>query len=130
MTHGSPQKGFTLVEVTMVLIIGGTMIVMPSVAALNYMKQTRISTTQERMQEIQDALEHYVAVNGFFPGPASLTAPPDSLTYGTAIDCFSGAVAGTYLKFNQPYLGIPTSTAPGALTWMPPGSWPTNKLIC
>ena len=85
------RAGFTLVEVAIVVLIGGVMLEMASSMVINYMLQASISTTQSRMVAIDNALGQYLINNGAYPCPASLTTPVDTtsalgIPYGTSVD--------------------------------------------
>jgi len=66
--------GFTLVEMAMVLLIIGLLLggLMPTLSA--QMEAQRIKETQQRMNEIKEALIGFAVVNGRLPCPANGTA--------------------------------------------------------
>jgi len=89
----SSQKGFTLVEIAIVLLISGfTMMV-----AANFVKQYTIDTqyikTIENIEMVQTALREYVGLNGVYPCPADPTLGPNDANYGVSQcrDYISGA---------------------------------------
>jgi prepilin-type N-terminal cleavage/methylation domain-containing protein len=123
------EQGFTLVEVAMVVLIGGLMMTAASTLFLNYMKQAKIATTQARMQDIENAIADYLSVNSALPCVASMTEPRDSATgkfgrqltdavYGYA-DCITGANGEGIAK------GVwssTTSASPGRTVAVPPAA--------
>ncbi len=93
------KKGFTLVEVAIVLIIAGILFAAISSLLLIYMNQVQLKTTRQRMAAIDESLQIYLNLNGRYPCPADLTAMPDTTNFGVEIsnDCgsLSGSVDGT-----------------------------------
>lgn len=118
------QAGFTLIEVAMVVLIGGLMMAAAATALTNYLKQSRIATTQSRMQDIDTALVQYLSTNGVLPCAASLTDAPDSATFGRQIandpaypgntDCYTaaGGAAGTFKNAAGRTVAVPPFAAP------------------
>ncbi|MBU6474808.1 MAG: type II secretion system protein [Alphaproteobacteria bacterium] len=97
--YKSPTAGFTLLEVAIVLIIGGLLIAAAASMLLSYMKESRIITTQSRMTEIDNALIAYLTINNALPCPASFTDTQDTTTFGrelTDTTAYSGANADCY----------------------------------
>jgi prepilin-type N-terminal cleavage/methylation domain-containing protein len=66
-------RGFTLVEMAMVLMIVGLLLggLVPTISA--QMETQRISETRRQMSEIRDALVGYTLINGRLPCPAQAT---------------------------------------------------------
>jgi prepilin-type N-terminal cleavage/methylation domain-containing protein len=71
------QKGFTLIEISIVLIIVGLMVAGASSGLVSYLNQERQNITKDRLQAIQEALDNYYQVNGRYPCPASYRARVD-----------------------------------------------------
>jgi len=101
------SSGFTLLEIAIVLLIGGLMIGAAATMVLNYIREMQMVTTQNRMQEIDNAIVQYLNVNGVLPCPASLTTKQDSsLIFARSItdllapaaDCYNSAGAGGTFK--------------------------------
>ncbi len=76
------NRGFTLVEVAIVLIIGGILLASASSMLLTYMKKVQISTTEKRMEGIQEAMQLFLNLNGRYPCPAATTAAVDTAGFG------------------------------------------------
>lgn len=95
--YKNQSSGFTLVELAIVLLILGLLLAGLASMLMVYSRNAAIHTTQTRLDTIDEAIQHYLNMNGRLPCPASRTAPPDSDTFGreVAADCTSGAHAGT-----------------------------------
>jgi prepilin-type N-terminal cleavage/methylation domain-containing protein len=78
------SRGFTLVEITIVLVIVG--LIMSGLLALwkTQLINAGISTTQQKEQAIKQALITYLAKNSALPCPADPQALPGSASYGVA----------------------------------------------
>ena len=84
------QKGFTLVEVAIVLIIGGLILGLLTTSLINYTKNTQYNATQQRLDEIEEAMQLFFSLNGRYPCPAVITAAPDTAAFGVELvdtDC-------------------------------------------
>lgn len=100
----SLQRGFSLVEMAIVLLIVGLLMggLLPGLAS--QMEQGRVTDTKATMASITDALYGYAAGHrGALPCPATLTSAgnPDPLTAGNSNgacnDSFGGFVPGRLL---------------------------------
>ncbi|WP_234838866.1 type II secretion system protein [Sinorhizobium meliloti] len=94
-TRSNPQPrqhGFSLIELAIVILVGGLLLSTMSSALLIYMRSNEIKVTIQRMVEIDDALQQYLSLNGNYPCPASRTADVNSATFGTqlATNCAAG----------------------------------------
>lgn len=88
------ERGYTLIEVAVVLVIGGLLLASASALLLNYMKQTQIRTTERRLAAIDDALQRFLNLNGRYPCAAPPDAPIDSARFGfEPADCTTAAEA-------------------------------------
>ncbi len=79
-------SGFTLVELCVVIIILGTVIALVSTGYQSWQAQKRVETNQERIASASEKIHEYRKIRGFYPQPASLTAPRSDATYGQALD--------------------------------------------
>lgn len=98
MSNKLKNNGFTLIELAMVIMIGGILLGTLSSAILIYLKKTQINTTEQRLEKIDEAMQLFLSLNGRLPCPASLTDGVDTATFGVEIapDCSTaGAVLGT-----------------------------------
>jgi len=93
------DKAFSLVEVAVVIIIGGLLIAAFSSYIINYITSTKIKTTESRIEQVRDAMVAYANTNKKLPCVASRIAPIDTPNYGREVgtNCPaapSGAAAG------------------------------------
>jgi prepilin-type N-terminal cleavage/methylation domain-containing protein len=79
---GQTQKGFTLVELALVLIIFGLVLSAVMAGFTLYNKQATAGKTDEAMQNSDAALLEYVARFGVYPCPADPTLGPGDANYG------------------------------------------------
>jgi type II secretory pathway pseudopilin PulG len=87
------EHGFSLVELAMVIIIGGLLIGTMSSMLLVYMRNTQIKTTQQRIDEVDNAIQEYLNLNGNLPCAAPRNAAVDTPEFGaqlTPVDCALG----------------------------------------
>lgn len=86
-TH-SAQSGFTLVEMAIVVLIGGLL----AVAAFNFatpmFERAKITETRNKMKVIEDALAAYAVSNNRIPCPAAASQSTTNPPYG--FERFSG----------------------------------------
>lgn len=76
------NKGFSLIEVAILLVIVGLFAVPLAQAYHIWIKQKQYGTTEERQIEIFKAINHFVNENGRYPVPASLVAVEGDAAYG------------------------------------------------
>lgn len=95
------EKGFTLIELTIVLLIGGILLSFLGSSLMVYMKKNKIKTTEFRMKAIRDSLNQYVSINGHYPCTASRFLGPNDNNFGQPVHmsaptgCMNGFAAGT-----------------------------------
>jgi prepilin-type N-terminal cleavage/methylation domain-containing protein len=77
------QAGFTLVELSVVLVVTSLLMVAYLDASRLWLENRRRDVTMEHISLIHDALTHYYARNGAYPCPAAPVSSPDD----TKIDC-------------------------------------------
>lgn len=106
------QKGFSLIEVSLVVIIGGILLSLFSTSLINMISNTKEKTTQDRIKEVDEALRQYASVNNRLPCAASLSVAIETPNYGRETNCAAGAPAGTTDDSAQPVRvgAIPTRT--------------------
>lgn len=79
------ERGFTMVEIGVVLLISG----MTMLVAANFVKQYTVSLkhekTLEHLKYAQDALDEFFGLNGFYPCPADPTLEADDANYGRSV---------------------------------------------
>jgi type II secretory pathway pseudopilin PulG len=64
------QPGFTIIEITVVLVIITALIGSLLIPMSLYYDQTKIELTQQRLEEIKEALLKFAVLNGYLPCPA------------------------------------------------------------
>jgi prepilin-type N-terminal cleavage/methylation domain-containing protein len=92
------EKGFTLLEMAIVIIIGGVLLSFLGTALLAYLKQSRIETTEFRLAKIQEAMTQYLSVNGHYPCVANRNLGADDAQFGRMVtaNCdVGGSFTGT-----------------------------------
>ncbi len=110
--------GFTLIEVAIVVLVGGLIMAAGATMLNDYLQESRIITTQNRMQDIDNAIIQYLNVNGVLPCAASLTTAQDSAGFGRGItdalppgtDCYATAGAGGTFKEPSGRVPVPAGT--------------------
>ena len=102
------EKGFTLVEMAIVLMIVGLLLGGMLVPLSAQMEQRNISDTRKTLDEIQKALIGYAVINGRLPCPATVTptnsygaesfaSPSDNSSTGNCLDFYGGYVPAATL---------------------------------
>lgn len=111
------NRGFTLVEMTIVFVIM-SLVLTVGVSALTAQYETvRLSTTRKNQEIIQQALTNFIARNGRLPCPAVRGLAPGSAGYGveaaTPGTCTGTATSGVSVTGIVPFvsLGLNDDTA-------------------
>lgn len=93
----SNQKGFTLIEIAIVIIIAGILLAFLGDALTNYLKNNRIQTTEYRLEQIKESLVQYLSINRKYPCPANIELAADDANFGRAhaVTCENGTPVGT-----------------------------------
>jgi len=81
MTHHR-SKGFTLVEMAMVLLIMGLLLAGGLTVLSTQIEQQRIGDTQRQLEQAREALMGFALANGRFPCPASAVVVSGAATAG------------------------------------------------
>lgn len=104
------RPGFSLIELTAVLVILGLLMAGAAVAVPSQIKKARIRVTKSSMKTIKTQIESYRAENAG-DAPASLaTLIPSFMEPGAEID-----------SFKKPYYYIPTPGSPNPYTLISEG---------
>lgn len=109
---GKPARGFTLVEMAVVLAIVALLLggLLPTISG--QIEQQRRQETRKQLDEIQQALVGYAIINGSLPCPTT-TTDPSSANYGVAdASCSADAAAEGYLPWKT--LGVAETDAWGS----------------
>lgn len=96
-------KGFTLIEMAIVMIIGGILLSFMGSALLMYVEKSHVRDTEVRMEVIKDALQQYLNVNKRYPCVARRDIAPGEVPasgekgFGREVDtdCTAGVITGT-----------------------------------
>lgn len=101
----TPNRGFTLLEMAVVLMIVGLLLggLIPTLSA--QMEQQRRNETRKQLDEIRDALIGYAIINKRLPCPRNTTTDPSGADYGEAsATCNTDRTAEGYLPWKT--LGV------------------------
>lgn len=83
--YKSSQAGFTFIEIAVVLLIGAILLASGAAMLNIYIQHERVRITQNRLQEIDDALVQYLNANGVLPCVAGVSDSPDSSDFGVQV---------------------------------------------
>ena len=100
MSDRQTQRGFTLIEMAMVLLISGLLLAGLAQGFKVWLQWRAQTVTTEAQKEIKDALRAFVVENRRLPCPAPLDAPPETANFGSEVTttCADGtAYGGTVL---------------------------------
>ncbi len=88
--------GFTLIEVALVVIIGGLLFGVLSSTLNIYIQKSRMNITKHKLEAIDEALQTYLDFNGKLPCVASLSAATDTAAFGVeaSTNCSNDAAFG------------------------------------
>lgn len=85
--NSNPASGFTLVELSIVIVIIGLLMTAYLDATRLWLENRRRDVTMEHISLVHDALTHYYARNGGYPCPAApVSSPDDAKLDCTALD--------------------------------------------
>ncbi len=92
------KKGFSLIEMAMVMTISGLMLAGITTSYMNYMKHRRVRVTNDRLQKFDAAVRDFYDTQGRYPCPADPTTPEDG-TEKCGVDAFKviGGIDTEYL---------------------------------
>ncbi|MBA4130696.1 MAG: hypothetical protein C0519_04650 [Hyphomicrobium sp.] len=100
------RGGFSLVEISIVLVVVSVMIsgVLPYITESQ--KTNAANDTAERLEAIELAMLTFRAANGFIPCPSDIDAALNGGTFGTAVA--SGCATANFTDANNAAGGVPT----------------------
>jgi prepilin-type N-terminal cleavage/methylation domain-containing protein len=112
MKKNTQNAGFSLIEVAIVIVIGGILISLFGDSLVNLVTNSKFKTTQVRLKEVDEAVKRYASVNNRLPCVASLSTPVETATYGRETVCQDAPEAGTFhdATYNVRIGGVPTRT--------------------
>lgn len=108
------ESGFTLIETAIVLSIGGILLAALVTGLMQFMKDTKIKTTNERIAKINSLVREYLEANEALPCPANRTIDSNDPNYGISVPVVqctnpaSGPATGTVSTNNVRIGMVPT----------------------
>jgi prepilin-type N-terminal cleavage/methylation domain-containing protein len=78
------QKGFSLIETTIVLIIAGISMLAVTKFISTYMQSMKHQRTIENLEMAMSAITEYAGLHGYYPCPANPKAAPGDTDYGVS----------------------------------------------
>jgi prepilin-type N-terminal cleavage/methylation domain-containing protein len=107
-------RGFTLTELSVVLVVIALLVGMSISATIPILQQARINATTKKMTTIEQALLKFSAANGRIPCPADLTLTQGSTNYGQEAGYAAGGVGTGECQHNlTPAANFATATTGG-----------------
>lgn len=79
------EGGFTLIELSIVVMIVGLTMSAFGAAFVQYLQSAREKAVQQKIEDIESALGRFQAINGRYPCPARLNAQPDTSMFGVEV---------------------------------------------
>jgi prepilin-type N-terminal cleavage/methylation domain-containing protein len=110
------QAGFTLVELSIVLIVVGLLLGTTISALTSFLSRAQFSQTEAQLALVQEALIGYVISRGRLPCPDRTDYPPVAPTFGSGSDGL-GDIAGVTCAGQIGYLPYAELGLPGRDTW-------------
>jgi prepilin-type N-terminal cleavage/methylation domain-containing protein len=92
-SQNEKSKGFTLVEVAIVIIIGSILVMMFSAFVMNAVARAKIETTENRLTEINAAIKKFAGGRNRLPNVAPLNVAMDTANFGREIGPGAAAAA-------------------------------------
>ncbi|MDX2074127.1 MAG: prepilin-type N-terminal cleavage/methylation domain-containing protein [Alphaproteobacteria bacterium] len=115
MCSGITRRGFTLVEMSVVLVVIAIIAGMGISAGIDALESTRRVATESKLDVIEKALLNFREQYGRLPCPGSATLAATDTNYGVEAanlgTCTGGTPAATYVTVGSP-TGIPSGAVP------------------
>lgn len=89
------EGGFTLIELSIVVMIVGLTMSAFGAAFLQYLQSAREKAVQQKIEGIESALGRFQAMNGRYPCPARLNAAPDTANFGVEVGANCSTASAT-----------------------------------
>ena len=103
------QGGFTVLEMAFVVIIAGIVLAFLGSAMLAFMEENQVRTTEHRMEQIGQAIDRYLSVNGRYPCPANRFLDASNPNFGRD-SCILVDFSGTVQNATFHIGAVPTRT--------------------
>jgi prepilin-type N-terminal cleavage/methylation domain-containing protein len=120
------DQGFTLLELSIVLVIIAIVTGMAIQSGVSVVATARLSATQQKLKAVDQALLAYRNANDRLPCPADLTKAPGAANYGVEGAnpgaCTGGTPAATFranASLNGSYLGVVEGAVPVTTLGLP-----------
>jgi prepilin-type N-terminal cleavage/methylation domain-containing protein len=104
MGHNSSRSGFTLVELSIVIIIVSLLMASGLAVGTSMVQQANYIDTKKKLSQIRKSLHDYYIVNGHLPCAARIDLLPSDANFGRAVDCSAG-ISGTE-RYGSPLVRI------------------------
>jgi prepilin-type N-terminal cleavage/methylation domain-containing protein len=114
MIQKNKSSGFSLIEMTIVIMIFGVLVATGVSFLTSYELQAQNKMVKDRLSALNVALQSHVERFGVLPCPSSLVALPGSKEFGQAMDCENQATSSRCAA-DQSYC-IETGRSPKTLT--------------
>lgn len=113
-----PAGGFTIVEMAILVMVGGMILSLLGSYLLSFMEKNRIDVTEIRLNQVEKSILKYLDENGHYPCPASRGIGPSTIPnagnpdFGrsVALSCNSGGLLGTVRSAGVRIGAVPTRT--------------------
>lgn len=112
MAQNKTKKAFSLIELSVVIIIISILISGSLTASISAINNAKNKVTRDRIEQIYKALGNYVLINGKLPCPASLleiksTSSNYGVSVGTSGTCSGSGVYNSTIDTNLVYGMVP-----------------------
>lgn len=115
------QRGFTLVEICIVIIISGLMLNAMVMLYSQYQKSKAITVTKANLSNVEKDIQYFYSAHGFYPCPARQDLPTGDVNYGRAQDCDA--------LTDDVVIGTPPLYAPNP-DYIPACATSTDDVVC
>ena len=100
MKNRTQQHGFSLVELTIVILIMGLLLASLMMPLSAQRENARVRDGKEQLDAVRAAIEGFALVNGFLPCPATPTSGGSSASVSGGCSAQHGFVPSTTLNLN------------------------------
>jgi prepilin-type N-terminal cleavage/methylation domain-containing protein len=104
------RSGFTLIEMTIVIVIASVIVAAALALARPYFAQQQIERTASAVRTVEQAMDDFLAENGRYPCPAPLMTPRGDALDGAEV-CAEDLARGVFATDGVAYQGAVPATA-------------------